>query len=106
MSHGAHRPWGGCPESCPQSCPGRELDRFLRVQRLPRREWVVIPRPRPMLATAGARLRELPLGEWRFEPKLDGWRATVTVEGNRIAVRTRSGRDITRSVPELRELPR
>jgi bifunctional non-homologous end joining protein LigD len=42
---------------------------------------------------------------WRFEPKLDGWRALVTIDGE-ATVRTRRGRDITRSLPELTALPR
>jgi bifunctional non-homologous end joining protein LigD len=38
--------------------------------------------------------------EWAFEPKLDGWRALVYVDGG-VCVRTRTGRDITAQVPEL-----
>jgi bifunctional non-homologous end joining protein LigD len=50
----------------------------------------------PMLATAG-----VPKGidGWAAEPKLDGWRARVLVEGDELQVRTRSGRVITESVP-------
>jgi bifunctional non-homologous end joining protein LigD len=41
-------------------------------------------------------------GRWRFEPKLDGWRVMVAVAtGPRLEVRTRSGANITASVPEL-----
>ena len=32
------------------------------------------------------------LGGWVVEPKLDGWRATVTVEPGQVQVRTRTGR--------------
>src|SRR4051794_22863517 len=58
-----------------------------------------------MLASSGSRLRGLVSGEWRFEPKLDGWRATVTVDANRVTVRTRTGRDVTRTVAELATVP-
>ena len=32
--------------------------------------------------------------DWVFEPKLDGWRALVYVDGD-VKVRTRTGRDIS-----------
>jgi ATP-dependent DNA ligase len=35
-----------------------------------------------------------------FEPKLDGWRALVYIDG-KLRVRTRTGRDITAQPPEL-----
>lgn len=37
---------------------------------------------------------------WAVEPKLDGWRCAVYLD-DRLCIRTRSGRDITASVPEL-----
>ncbi len=49
---------------------------------------------------AAGRDRDLTRGGWRFEPKLDGWRALVTVDG-KVTVRTRTGRDVTESLPEL-----
>ncbi len=62
-------------------------------------EGVPLPRFEPMLASP-ARRRDLTGGGWRFEPKLDGWQALVYVAGT-IKVRSRTGRDITGSVPEL-----
>jgi bifunctional non-homologous end joining protein LigD len=58
------------------------------------------PRFKPMLASAGAIRGE---GDaYAFEPKLDGWRAIVTVGSDRVVeVRTRHGRVVTASVPEL-----
>src|SRR4051794_35844591 len=41
--------------------------------------------------------------EWAIEPKLDGWRAIAYVDDG-VTIRTRSGRDITQSVPELAPL--
>jgi bifunctional non-homologous end joining protein LigD len=58
---------------------------------------VPVPLLDPMLATNRAP------GDghrWAVEPKLDGWRALVYVDG-RLRVRTRSGRDVTGSLPEL-----
>ena len=50
---------------------------------------------------AGTGLPTTTLDEWAVEPKLDGWRALVSVESGRLRVRTRRGRDITEAVPEL-----
>jgi bifunctional non-homologous end joining protein LigD len=41
---------------------------------------------------------------WAVEPKLDGWRALVYVVEGAVRVRTRRGRDVTASLPELAEL--
>ena len=58
---------------------------------------VSIPVLEPMLATN----RQLTDGHrWAIEPKLDGWRALVYVDGG-VKVRTRSGRNVTASLPEL-----
>ena len=55
----------------------------------------------PMLAeSGGGRVK----GEWAAEPKLDGWRAIVTVDRSLpvgFEVRSRTGRFITTHVPEL-----
>jgi bifunctional non-homologous end joining protein LigD len=50
---------------------------------------------------AGSGLPMTTLDDWAVEPKLDGWRALVSVESGRLRVRTRRGRDITDLVPEL-----
>ncbi len=39
--------------------------------------------------------------DWAFEPKLDGWRALVYVDGA-VMVRTRTGRDVTANRPSPR----
>lgn len=62
----------------------------------------MVPRYKPMLASAGAIRGDA--DEWSFEPKLDGWRATVSVVAGRLTVRSRNGHDVTASVPELRPL--
>ena len=51
-----------------------------------------------MLATAG----RLPTGEqWAFEMKWDGVRVLVSVHDGKVALRARSGRDVTATYPEL-----
>jgi bifunctional non-homologous end joining protein LigD len=56
----------------------------------------------PMLARTGP----LPSddGRWGFEIKWDGVRAIAFVQGGRLVLRARSGRDITPRYPELRPL--
>jgi bifunctional non-homologous end joining protein LigD len=56
----------------------------------------------PMLATAGV----LPAddGSWAYEMKWDGIRAVASVTGGVLTLRSRSGRDITASYPELQGL--
>jgi hypothetical protein len=44
----------------------------------------------------------LPTGPgWRYEPKLDGYRALVCTDRNRLSVHSRRGWDMTARVPEL-----
>lgn len=62
----------------------------------------MLPAVRPMLAGTG--LPTTTLDDWAVEPKLDGWRALVSVESGRLRVRTRRGSDITDAVPELADL--
>lgn len=56
------------------------------------REHGGVPAPtfEPMLATTGSPPANT--NGWSVEPKLDGWRAIVTVTGGTVKVRTRSGR--------------
>jgi ATP-dependent DNA ligase len=62
---------------------------------------------RPPIAPQLARpARELPRGErWLYEPKLDGYRAIVFVDGEDADVRSRNDRPLTRYFPELRFPP-
>jgi len=55
-----------------------------------------------MLASSGAIRGNAE--DYCFEPKLDGWRAIVTVAAGRLRVETRNGHDVTSSVPELAPL--
>jgi bifunctional non-homologous end joining protein LigD len=58
----------------------------------------------PMLARTG----ELPKDDhkWAYEIKWDGVRGIAYVEGGRLRLEARSGRDVTARYPELRELGR
>jgi bifunctional non-homologous end joining protein LigD len=61
-----------------------------------------VPDLTPMLAERG--LPTESLDRWAAEPKLDGWRVTVSVADGRVAVRTPPGHDITGSVPGIEAL--
>jgi bifunctional non-homologous end joining protein LigD len=54
----------------------------------------------PMLARSGSLPRED--GRWAYEIKWDGVRAIAFVEGGRVRLQTRTGRDVTARYPELR----
>jgi ATP-dependent DNA ligase len=58
------------------------------------------PPLQPQLARARA---ELPTGDgWSYEPKYDGFRAIVFVDGEDFVVQSRSGKPLARYFPELR----
>src|SRR4051794_17526705 len=61
---------------------------------------MTLPRVEPMLAT---NVTPSAAAEWAVEPKLDGWRSMVYLDDG-VTVRTRSGREITTSIPELAPL--
>jgi ATP-dependent DNA ligase len=53
----------------------------------------------PQLARSRA---ELPIGEqWAYEPKYDGFRAIVFVEGEEVTIQSRAGKPLGRYFPEL-----
>ncbi|WP_420111197.1 ATP-dependent DNA ligase [Pseudactinotalea sp.] len=59
--------------------------------------------PKPMMATPAT---ELPDEQgWAYEMKWDGVRAIIEIEGNRVRLMSRSGRDQTAQYPELGVLP-
>src|SRR5215211_2039906 len=50
--------------------------------------------------------KELPEGEdWAYEPKLDGFRAIVFVDGGEAYVQSRGGKELARYFPELSFAP-
>jgi ATP-dependent DNA ligase len=61
------------------------------------------PPVEPQLARAA---RELPSGEgWVYEPKFDGFRAIVFVDGDSVEIQSRGGRPLLRYFPELSFAP-
>lgn len=50
--------------------------------------------------------KTLPKGdEWAYEPKLDGFRAIVFVDGDEFYIQSRGGKDLNRYFPELKFAP-
>ena len=61
------------------------------------------PPVQPQLARSA---KELPTGErWVYEPKYDGFRALVFVDGDDVFIQSRSGRPLARYFPELHFAP-
>lgn len=57
----------------------------------------------PMLTTHGS-VTGLKKGQWAFEGKWDGYRLLVDADHGDLALRSRSGRDVTNELPQLRSL--
>jgi len=49
-------------------------------------------------------VRELPLGDWQYEPKWDGFRGVLENDDGELALWSRNGRPLLRYFPELRPL--
>jgi len=49
-------------------------------------------------------VRELPAGDWRYEPKWDGFRGILENDNGELALWSRNGRPLLRYFPELRPL--
>lgn len=60
----------------------------------------VAPPIEPMLAKLG---RELPVGDYFYEPKWDGFRAIVFCGNNEVYIQSRDGRPLDRYFPDLHE---
>ena len=56
--------------------------------------------PSPMLATLG---RQLPAGDWCYEPKWDGFRCVAMRDGDEVALASRNRRPLGRYFPEVVE---
>ncbi|GHD39490.1 ATP-dependent DNA ligase [Mycetocola manganoxydans] len=55
----------------------------------------------PMLATAGTASDLDPDADWALEMKWDGYRAVIYVDGDEVWLKSRSGKDLTATFPEL-----
>ena len=49
-------------------------------------------------------MRELPHGDWQYEPKWDGFRGVLENDGGELALWSRNERPLLRYFPELRPL--
>jgi len=67
---------------------------------------VSLPLAPPLAPQLALTRKSLPRGEeWAYEPKLDGFRAIVFVDGDDVYVQSRSGKALARYFPELRFAP-
>jgi ATP-dependent DNA ligase len=63
---------------------------------------VSLPLSPPIKPQLALTRKQLPTGEeWAYEPKLDGFRAIVFVDGDDFHIQSRGGKDLGRYFPEL-----
>jgi ATP-dependent DNA ligase len=63
---------------------------------------VTLPLSPPIKPQLALTRKQLPLGEeWAYEPKLDGFRAIVFVDGEDFYIQSRGGKELARYFPEL-----
>jgi ATP-dependent DNA ligase len=63
---------------------------------------VSLPLTAPLEPQLAKSAKELPIGEkWAYEPKYDGFRAIVFVDGDEVYIQSRSGKPLSRYFPEL-----
>jgi ATP-dependent DNA ligase len=63
---------------------------------------VSLPLTSPLDPQLARSAKELPLGEhWAYEPKFDGFRAIVFVDGGEVMIQSRAGKPLGRYFPEL-----
>ena len=67
---------------------------------------VTLPLSPPIKPQLALTRKALPTGEeWAYEPKLDGFRAIVFVDGEEAYIQSRGGKDLARYFPELKFAP-
>jgi ATP-dependent DNA ligase len=67
---------------------------------------VALPLAPPLQPQLARGRPELPDGDgWAYEPKFDGFRAIVFVDGEHVAIQSRGGKELERYFPELRFPP-
>jgi ATP-dependent DNA ligase len=67
---------------------------------------VTLPLSPPIKPQLALTRKELPVGEeWAYEPKLDGFRAIVFVDGEEAYIQSRGGKELARYFPELSFAP-
>ncbi|HWN74066.1 MAG TPA: ATP-dependent DNA ligase, partial [Solirubrobacterales bacterium] len=67
---------------------------------------MALPLSPPIKPQLALTRKQLPEGEeWAYEPKLDGFRAIVFVDGDEAYIQSRGGKPFNRYFPELRFAP-
>jgi ATP-dependent DNA ligase len=67
---------------------------------------VTLPLSPPIKPQLALTRKQLPVGEeWAYEPKLDGFRAIVFVDGEEAYIQSRGGKELARYFPELSFAP-
>ncbi len=67
---------------------------------------MTLPLSPPIKPQLALTRKQLPSGEeWAYEPKLDGFRAIVFVDGEDFYIQSRGGKELARYFPELRFAP-
>ncbi len=67
---------------------------------------MALPLSPPIKPQLALTRKELPRGEeWAYEPKLDGFRAIIFVDGAEAYIQSRGGKELARYFPELRFAP-
>jgi ATP-dependent DNA ligase len=67
---------------------------------------MTLPLSPPIKPQLALTRKELPTGEeWAYEPKLDGFRAIVFVDGDEAYIQSRGGKDLNRYFPEMSFAP-
>jgi len=80
--------------------PATPLERVAAARLIPVGPGETLPRQlEPMLAESGAAPESSP--DWRYEPKLDGYRVIAFVDGAQVRLRSRRGLDLTAVFPEI-----
>src|SRR3954468_19937851 len=73
-----------------------------RVPAIPRRK--AVPASSGLVAMEARSVDAIPRGpEWQYEPKWDGFRCLLSRDAGSVALRSKSGEDLTRYFPELAE---
>ena len=93
------------PRSCSRRCRSRTRKES-RDRRASRWRRVNLPLEPPLKPQLALTRKELPVGEeWAYEPKLDGFRAIVFVDGEESYIQSRGGKALSRYFPELSFAP-
>src|SRR6201996_1349577 len=76
----------------------------MSMSRVPATRRKAAPTSSGLVAMEARSVDAIPRGaEWQYEPKWDGFRCLLSRDGSGVALRSKSGEDLTRYFPELVE---